>query len=699
MKSYSKFIIENKKGTAVASPSPGDPLDPKKRKRIDKKFSDPSNPPKVADPEAPKPKPTPKPEGVKQADVSKKAATYRRAQRVKGATGGKPTGSLSKGNLSFPGDRSGATSRVKADIEARKGFSGSKSGGLKADETSKFVDRSVRQQRTVKQGTPDPFDPKAPKAPARPFKGISKKAKSGLPSIPDPFKSATSNPKKVTPKPKAPSGIGPATSQAISDIRNSMSRRGVKTTEADVAQRYMRKMQDAGRSVDPDFVAAQGPKASSAKPEMVGGPTAPKGTGSKLFSKTRAKGDALRDISKARGADLDKALKNLVSSGDVKRSKPSGPSSSIGFKQFSMKADKVKSGVPSSKVDTLDLGKLSDYKKPSFSSKSSLPYKSFSVDSSSTLPEPVKVSTPKAPPAPKAPSTPKGVTGGLAAPKGGVKTAPGVGPKSYTADEKAIQARQRKMAQTGVDASGKQLSKSERIRAHKVSQNPRAVEVASQNPPSKTFSSGKTSVGPRLSKGFTSSALTLPGQRALPAKKIKLPSPKPELASKVKDALPGFKETRSGAQTLKPAGKLSKLKGFARGAGRVAGPALAVVGAGLDYADDRAKGYNRTSSALRTGAKHLGGAAGGALGSFLGPLGTAAGYAAGHWLTSKVLDKFHNPSKPKTPKQPTGKQKLGAAASSVVGAPIRALTGTPAPKPAPKKEPKKDPSRYLKVNR
>ena len=691
MKSYSKFIIENKKGTAVASPSPGDPLDPKNRKRIDKKFSDPANPPKVENPEASKPKSPTKPEGVKQADVSKKAATYRRAQRVKGATGGKPTGSLSKGNLSFPGDRSGATSRVKADIEARKGFSGSKSGGLKADETSKFVDRSVRQQRTVKQGTPDPFDPKAPKAPSRPFKGVSKKLKSGLPSsIPDPFKSATSDPKKVTPKPKAPSGPGPATSQAIKDIRNSMSRRGVKTTEADVAQRYMRKMQDTGRSVDPDLVGAQGVKASGAKPEMVGGSTAPKGAGARF----RAQADATKDISKARGADLDKALKNLVSSGDVKKSKPSGPSSSIGFKQFSMKADKVKSGVPSSKVDTLDLGKLSDYKKPSFSSKSSLPYKSFSVDSSSTLPEPVKVSTPKAPPAPKAPSTPKGVTGGLAAPKGGVKTAPGVGPKSYTAAEKAIQARQRKMAQTGVDASGKQLSKSERIRAHKVSQNPRAVEVASQNPPSKTFSSGKTSVGSRLSKGSTSSAITAPGQKA-PPKKIALPKPKPELASKVRDALPGFKETRSGvSKTLKPVSNLTK---FARGAGRVAGGGLAVLGAGLDYADDRAKGYNRTSSVLRTGAKHLGGAAGAALGSIAGPLGSAAGYAAGHWLTSKVLDKFHKPKKPKKVAQ-TPKQRFASKVKNTVGAPVRSLTGAPPPKPSVKPV-KTDPKEYLKVNR
>jgi hypothetical protein len=336
MKSYSNFIIEKKRGTAVASPAPGDPLDPKGRKKIEKKFSDPSNPPKVENPEAPKSKPTPKPEGVKQADVSKKAANYRRAERVKGATGGKTTGSLSKGTLSFPGDRSGAYQKTKSDLEARKGFSGSKSGGLKADESNPNVNRSVRQQRTVKQGTPDPFDPKAPKAPARPFKGLTKGKKSSPTSIPDPFKSATTKP-KTAPKPKAPSGPGPAMSQAIKDIKQAMSRRGVKTTEADVAQRYMRTMQDTGRPVDPDFVAAQGPKASSAKPEMVGGSTAPTGTGARM----RAKGDAIRDINKAKNADLDKAFKNLVSSGDVKTSKPSGPSSSIGFRQASKKFSEI----------------------------------------------------------------------------------------------------------------------------------------------------------------------------------------------------------------------------------------------------------------------------------------------------------------------------------------------------------------------
>ena len=350
MKSYSNFIIEKKKGQTVASPAPGDPLDPKGRKKIDKKFSDPSNPPKVANPEAPKPKPAPKPQAVNQADVSKQAAKYRRAERIKGATGGKTTGSLSRGTLSFPGDRSGAYQKTKSDIEARKGFSGSKSGGLKADEANPNVNRSVRQQRTVKQGIPDPFKSKTP-APADPFKGVAS-AKPVKPSMPDPFKGSAS----VPPKPKktgAPER--PAMKQAISDIKAVRKRLGItksstpkpstgtsipkppKTVEQTPVNKYFRTMQDQGRPVDPDLVGPQGLKASGAKPEMVGGSTAPTGTGTRM----RAKGDAIRDISKAKNTDLDKALKNLVNSGDVKKSKPSGPSSSIGFKQFSMKADKV----------------------------------------------------------------------------------------------------------------------------------------------------------------------------------------------------------------------------------------------------------------------------------------------------------------------------------------------------------------------
>ena len=327
MKSFNHFISEKKRvSTAAPVPEPGgrDPLDPTNRRRVSKKYSDPSNPPRVKNPEATKPS---SPEPIKQADASRRQVRFRRAQRIKGATGGKPTGSLRSGNLSFPGDRSGATAKAKADLEARKGFSGSRSGGLKADEANPNVDRSVRQQRAVKQSVPDPFDPKAPKAPARPFKGVVKKIKSTASSrVPDPFASATTKPPKTPPTPKAPSGPGPATSQAISDIQKSMSRRGIRTTDADVVQRYMRTAQDAGRRIDPDLVSAQGVKASGAKPEMVG-TRAPSGQGARF----RAQADAARDISRARSADLDKAVKNLVDKGTVRKPRTS-------FRQFSQKA-------------------------------------------------------------------------------------------------------------------------------------------------------------------------------------------------------------------------------------------------------------------------------------------------------------------------------------------------------------------------
>ena len=116
---------------------------------------------------------------VKQSEVSKKAKEFtakvnkanvkvqknfvgRKAQRIKDATGGKKTGSLRKGNLSFPGDRSGAYQATKSDIEARKGFKGAKTQtgagktktitGLKADEKNPFVKTSVRKGRASDLG-------------------------------------------------------------------------------------------------------------------------------------------------------------------------------------------------------------------------------------------------------------------------------------------------------------------------------------------------------------------------------------------------------------------------------------------------------------------------------------------------------------------------------------------------------------------
>ena len=324
MKSFNHFISEKKRiGTSAPAPEPGgrDPLDPTGRRRIGKKYSDPSNPPRVQNPEATKPS---SPEPIKQSDASKRQVRFRRAQRIKGATGGKPTGSLRSGNLSFPGDRSGATAKAKADLEARKGFSGSRSGGLKADEANPNVDRSVRQQRTVKQSVPDPFDPKAPKAPSRPFKSVVRRIKSIASSqVPDPFKSATSVPKPKVQGPEPKVSPGPAEAEAIRNIKSQK----VKTVPQTPVNKYIRTAQDAGRAVDPDLVEPQGLKASGAKPEMVGHSSSTKAERTRF----RAHRDASRDISRARDADLDKAVKNLVDKGTVRKPRTS-------FRKFSQKA-------------------------------------------------------------------------------------------------------------------------------------------------------------------------------------------------------------------------------------------------------------------------------------------------------------------------------------------------------------------------
>ena len=141
--------------------------------------------------------------GVKQSEVSKQAKEFtakinkanvkvqknyvgRKAVRIKDATLGKKTGSLIKGNLSFPGDRSGAYQATKSDIETRKGFT-SRSGGLKADEKNPFVKRDVRKTRASKLGG-DIYD--QPKFDQKKFeKGLQQTKKSKTFKIPpDPFK-------------------------------------------------------------------------------------------------------------------------------------------------------------------------------------------------------------------------------------------------------------------------------------------------------------------------------------------------------------------------------------------------------------------------------------------------------------------------------------------------------------------------------
>jgi len=169
---------------------------------VDKVFDKPKNP-------------VTKTKGVKQSEVSKKAKEFtvkvnkKRAQRIKNATGGKKTGSLRKGNLSFPGDRSGAYQSTKSDIETKKllkkaGGSGDFSPTMPQDK--RIAGQQKRDARIKQYKTPDPFEvdtSKAAKENQKIFKNIGepkrkiykkidtpKYQKTGS-SFPDPFKSST----------------------------------------------------------------------------------------------------------------------------------------------------------------------------------------------------------------------------------------------------------------------------------------------------------------------------------------------------------------------------------------------------------------------------------------------------------------------------------------------------------------------------
>ena len=273
-----------------------------------------------------------KPEGVNQANVSKDAANYRRAQRQRGATGGAITGRT--GKKSFPGDRSGAYQAAKSDLEARKGFSGSKSGGLKADESNPNVNRAVRQQRTVKQGIPDPFKTNT-KAPENPFKGLRTGNK---PQVPDPFKNASSVPEPrlqgpARSKPFSYSTAGPASKQAYERISKSTER-----------------LRNAG------VTGIKNPYSSGE--ERIGGDTAPsrksRSSGrpaSASVSNARASGDFR--VASVKSSVMGPETKKSAITRDLASAKPetrklyrASPRSSS-FKEFSRKATQLQKDIKS----------------------------------------------------------------------------------------------------------------------------------------------------------------------------------------------------------------------------------------------------------------------------------------------------------------------------------------------------------------
>ena len=121
-------------------------------------------------------------------DDRKARGLGKRAERIKGATGGKTTGSLRKGNLSFPGDRTGAYSTTKSQIDFNKALKkarGNTEGDIPAEAPKSVKDyaKGVRDKRIKKLKLPDTsFDSKT-KAKTKfddIFKGVKKqKFKSG----------------------------------------------------------------------------------------------------------------------------------------------------------------------------------------------------------------------------------------------------------------------------------------------------------------------------------------------------------------------------------------------------------------------------------------------------------------------------------------------------------------------------------------
>ena len=133
---------------------------------------------------------------AKQSEMAKRVTKIQKAQgRVFDPKTGNfkdPLGFEQQGKKlrrQFPGDKSGAYQAAKSDLEARKGFKGSKPGGLTADERNKFVKRSVRKGRASKLGG-DIYD--QPKFDQKKFdrtiKSLSKGPKT---NITDPFKTST----------------------------------------------------------------------------------------------------------------------------------------------------------------------------------------------------------------------------------------------------------------------------------------------------------------------------------------------------------------------------------------------------------------------------------------------------------------------------------------------------------------------------
>ena len=193
----------------------------------------------------------------------------------------------------FPGDESGAYKRAKDDLEARKGFSKNKPGGLKADEKNPFVKRSVRKTRVDKLGG-DIYD--APK--------FSQKK----------FDKSIGGAKKPT-SPAAPGLFGKGDTKGQMNVKGMEKKAFKKTQPSDIKlpksfTDFQRNLQDYKDRDQPG-----GPRKSSTKSKTSGTPLTRQDVGMAPPDKPKTKGVKQSEVSK-KAKDFTKQInQNRTSSG------------------------------------------------------------------------------------------------------------------------------------------------------------------------------------------------------------------------------------------------------------------------------------------------------------------------------------------------------------------------------------------------
>ena len=197
----------------------------------------------------------------------------------------------------FPGDESGAYKRAKDDLEARKGFSKNKPGGLKADEKNPFVKRSVRKTRVDKLGG-DIYD--APK--------FSQKK----------FDKSIGGAKKPT-SPAAPGLFGKGDTKGQMNVKGMEKKAFKKTKPSDIKlpksfTDFQRNLQDYKDRDQPG-----GPRKSSTKSKTSGTPLTRQDVGMAPPDKPKTKGVKQSEVSK-KAKDFTKQInQNRKSSGTPMR--------------------------------------------------------------------------------------------------------------------------------------------------------------------------------------------------------------------------------------------------------------------------------------------------------------------------------------------------------------------------------------------